>query len=172
MVKLIGAALILFAGTMIGFMQASRYAARPRQIRQLIQAVQRLETEIGYGYTPLPDAFERCAAHLPEPGASIFRGVKERINQPEGLTFRECWELSLADHWPGTAMRIPEKTALIRLGSALGISDREDQIKHMRLAVQQLKAEEDTARDDQARYEKMWKSLGVLIAALVVILIV
>ena len=69
-------------------------------------------------------------------------------------------------------MKAAEQSALIRLGATLGISDREDQIKHLRLAMQQLKAEEDAARDDQARYEKMWKSLGVLIAALVVILIV
>ena len=63
MVKLIGAALILFAGTMIGFMQASRFAARPRQIRQLSYALQRLETEIGFGFTPLPEA-TAAALHI------------------------------------------------------------------------------------------------------------
>jgi stage III sporulation protein AB len=156
---------------MIGFLQASRYAARPRQIRQLVHALQRLETEIGYGYTPLPEAVQRSALHLPEPAASLLSGVTERLSRADGLTFRECWEQAVNGHWPGTAMRGSEQAALIRLGSALGISDREDQIKHLRLAMQQLKAEEDAARDDQARYEKMWKSLGVLIAALVVILI-
>jgi stage III sporulation protein AB len=172
MVKLIGAALILFAGTMIGFLQASRFASRPRQIRQLIHALQRLETEIGYGFTPLPEALGRSAALLPEPAASILRGVSERLGTADGLTFRECWEDSVRQHWPATAMRAAEQAAFLRLGSTLGISDREDQIKHLRLAMEQLKAEEDGARDDQARYEKMCKSLGVLIAALVVILIV
>ncbi|BBH21120.1 stage III sporulation protein AB [Paenibacillus baekrokdamisoli] len=172
MVKLIGAALILFAGTMIGFMQASRFASRPRQIRQLGYALQRLETEIGYGYTPLPEAIGRCAAHLSEPAAALLRGVNQRLSEGNELTFKECWEQSVTAIWPGTAMKAAEQSALIRLGATLGISDREDQIKHLRLAMQQLKAEEDTARDDQARYEKMWKSLGVLIAALVVILIV
>ncbi|MBW7473560.1 stage III sporulation protein AB [Paenibacillus oenotherae] len=172
MLKLIGAVLILFAGTMIGFQQAARFAARPRQIRQLIQALQRLETEIGYGYTPLPEALARSSAHLPEPVSSLLREVKNRLDEADGLTFRECWECSVAAHWPGTAMKAAEQGALIRLGSALGISDRDDQIKHLKLAMGQLKAEEETARDDQARYEKMWKSLGVLIAALVVILIV
>lgn len=172
LVKLIGAALILFAGTMIGFMQASRYAARPRQIRQLGYALQRLETEIGFGFTPLPEAISRCAAHLAEPAAALLRGVNERLGEGNELTFRECWERSITANWPVTAMKAAEQSALIRLGATLGISDREDQIKHLRLAMQQLKAEEDAARDDQARYEKMWKSLGVLIAALVVILIV
>ncbi|UVI32283.1 stage III sporulation protein SpoIIIAB [Paenibacillus spongiae] len=174
MVKLIGAVLILFAGTMIGFHQASRFAARPRQIRQLIQALQRLETEIGYGYTPLPEAVTSSAAHLPEPVAGLLQSVSRLLaeGEREGKTFRECWEEALTMHWPGTAMKNAEQSALIRLGSALGISDRDDQVKHLRLAVQQLKAEEDAARDDQSRYEKMCKSLGVLVAALVVILIV
>lgn len=172
MVKLIGAVLIMFAGTMIGFQQAARFAARPRQIRQMIQALQRLETEIGYGYTPLPEALARAAAHLPEPVSPMLRETKRRLDDDEGSTFRECWERSVTEHWPGTAMKAPEQAVLIRLGSALGISDRDDQIKHLKLATGQLKAEEDAAREDQARYEKMWKSLGVLIAALVVILIV
>jgi stage III sporulation protein AB len=42
----------------------------------------------------------------------------------------------------------------------------------LRLAAVQLKAEEDAARDDQAKYEKMSRSLGLLLAALVVILMV
>ncbi|SFS83246.1 stage III sporulation protein SpoIIIAB [Paenibacillus sp. BC26] len=171
MVELIGAALILFAGTMIGFLQASRYAARPIQIRQLIYALQRLETEIGYGYTPLPEAISRSAAHLPEPVASLLLDVNRRLEQTGELTFRESWEGAANAYWPHTAMRQPEQAALIRLGSALGISDREDQIKNLKLAMQQLQSEEEAARHDSARFSKMWKSLGVLTAALVVILI-
>lgn len=52
------------------------------------------------------------------------------------------------------------------------MSDREDQLKHLKLAQQQLLAEESGARDDQARYEKLSRALGILLAALVVILIV
>ncbi|NBD22694.1 stage III sporulation protein SpoIIIAB [Paenibacillus glycinis] len=171
MVKLIGAALILFAGAMIGWLQAARYAARPNQIRQLIHALQRLETEIGYGFTPLPEAIARCAAHVPEPAASLLRAVNGRLAGGGELTFRESWEAAVVDAWPHTAMRQPEQTALIRLGHNLGISDREDQMKHLKLAVQQLHFEEDAARLDGVRYVKMWRSLGVLTAALIVILI-
>ncbi|AJY77265.1 stage III sporulation protein SpoIIIAB [Paenibacillus beijingensis] len=172
MVKWIGAILILAAGTMIGFLQAARFAERPRQLRQLAHALQRLETEIGYGYTPLPEALRRTAGHVPAPVASILSGAAERLLAPEGPAFRECWEESVRSCWPQTAMRSGEQAVLLRLGSALGLSDREDQIKHLRLAMLQLKAEEDAAKDDQARYEKMSKSLGILVAALVVILMV
>ncbi|MFC4103838.1 stage III sporulation protein SpoIIIAB [Paenibacillus xanthanilyticus] len=172
MVKMIGAVLILFAGTMIGFQQAARFAMRPRHIRQLIHALQRLETEIGYGYTPLPEAIERTAEHMQGAMRAMFQSVGDTLQSDKECSFRECWEQAAASHWPRTAMKAPERASFIRLGSSLGISDRDDQIKHLRLAVQQLQAEEEAARDDQARYEKMSKSLGVLVAALVVILIV
>nr|WP_279588890.1 stage III sporulation protein SpoIIIAB [Paenibacillus castaneae] len=169
---MLGAILILFAGTMIGFQQAARFAERPRQLRQLAHALQRLDTEIGYGHTPLPEALERTAVATPEPLASLFRKAASGILETESFTFRESWEQAINLHWDATSMRGNEKAALIRLGSTLGISDKEDQMKHIRLALLQLKAEEDAARDDQGRYEKMWKSLGILIAVLIVILMV
>jgi len=171
-IKLIGAMLILFAGTMIGFQQAARFAARPRQLRHIAHALQRLETEIGYGHTPLPEALARTADAVSEPIARMLRLASEGLGSAEGLSFRESWERAVHTVWETTAMRENEKAVMLRLGSSLGISDKEDQIKNLQLAMLQLKAEEDAARDDQGRYEKMWKSLGVLIAVLVVILMV
>ena len=49
-----GAVLIIFAGTLIGFLQASRFAKRPRQLRELGHGLHRLETEIGYGTRRCP----------------------------------------------------------------------------------------------------------------------
>lgn len=170
MIKLVGALLVMFAGTMIGFYQAGRFVARPRQLAQLAYALQRLETEISYGYTPLPEALRRAAESSAEPIAGLLRSAAQRlVEQPES-SFRESWEAVVASRWEHTAMRVNEQTILLRLGPVLGISDREDQMKHLRLALLQLKSEEEAAREDQARYEKMSKSLGLLLAALIVIL--
>jgi stage III sporulation protein AB len=67
-------------------------------------------------------------------------------------------------------MKTSEKEAFLQLGLTLGITDRDDQIKHLRLTASQLQTEELTAWEEQKRYEKMWKSLGLLSATLVVIL--
>jgi stage III sporulation protein AB len=175
MLKFTGILLILFAGTMIGFVQASRFAARPRQIRQLLHALQRLETEISYGQTPLPEALLRISSLVTQPLALLFFTISQSLqsgSSTSGETVRECWERAVAEHWPATAMKNTEKDALLRLGSTLGGSGREDQLKHIRLAMIQLQVEESSARDDQQRYEKLSRSLGMLGAALVVILMV
>jgi stage III sporulation protein AB len=170
MVKLIGACLILFAGTMIGFYQALQFSRRPRQIRQLIQALQRLETEISYGFTPLPSALLSISRQMPQPLSKLFHLVSEQLITPTGRTTEESWRYAIESCWQDTAMKINEREALQQLGLSLGITDREDQIKHLRLTASQLLVEELTASEEQKRYEKMWKSLGLLSAALIVIL--
>jgi stage III sporulation protein AB len=169
MLKLLGAVFILFAATMFGFAQASQYARRPRQIRQLIQALQRLETEMVYGYTPLSEALGRIAGQMPDPLAALFRDAASRMERA-GSSARQSWQDAVRAHWPSTAMRGNEQQILCQLGFTLGITDREDQVKHLRMAASLLQAEETTAWDEQKRYEKMWRSLGVLAGAFIVIL--
>ncbi|MDQ6421057.1 stage III sporulation protein SpoIIIAB [Paenibacillus sp. LHD-117] len=172
MIKLMGAILIIVAGTLIGFQQAARFAERPKQLRQLAHALQRLETEIGYGHTPLPEALERTAQSSPEPISAMLKQAAAGVWAAEGPSFQESWTIAVKTHWRDTSMKASEQGILLRLGTTLGISDKDDQMKHLKLALSQLKAEEDSARDDQGRYEKMWKSLGVLLAVLIVILMV
>jgi stage III sporulation protein AB len=170
-IRLAGALLILLAGTMIGYLQAARFAARPRQIRQLIHALQRLETEIQYGQTPLPEALSRLAGVVPEPVAGLFSRAAGQLDRRDGPSVREAWDQALAGGWSRTAMKAAEREALARLGASLGGSGRDDQLKHVRLAMLQLQAEEAAAREEQQRYEKMSRSLGVLGAALVVVVL-
>jgi stage III sporulation protein AB len=170
MLKLTGAILILFAGTMFGFYQALQLSRRPRQIRQLVQALQRLETEISYGFTPLPDALLSVSRQLVLPLSQMFQLAAAKLSDPSGQSTEESWRYAVESSWQHTAMKSAEQEVFQQLGLTLGMTDREDQIKHLRLTVSQLQAEEFTAWEEQKRYEKMWKSLGLLSAALVVIL--
>ena len=60
---------------------------------------------------------------------------------------------------------------IIDFGKTLGIFDREDQLAHLARTQTHLEVEEGRAREEQERYEKMCKSLGILGGALIVILI-
>jgi stage III sporulation protein AB len=169
MLDLIGALCVLFAGTALGFSISARYADRPKQLRLMLHALQRLETEIAYGRTPLPEALARIAEQMGEPLAALFRNAAAQMDGTRPTD--EAWRNAVQACWKQTAMKAPEQDVLIRLGQSLGGSDSEDQIKHLRLAMRMLKMEEENAAEDQRKYAKMWKSLGVLCGALVVILV-
>lgn len=171
MIKLLGAILIVVSGTLIGFYQAAQFANRPRQLRAFILALQRLETEIMYGYTPLADALLKIGQQLTEPIRTIFIKAAEHLAAPVSSTAQDSWQQSVEMNWRHTSMKQNEKQIVYQFGYTLGTSDRDDQIKHIRLAIQQLQHEEAMAQEDQKRYEKMCRSLGVLAGVLIVVLI-
>ncbi|MDP4096749.1 stage III sporulation protein SpoIIIAB [Paenibacillus sp. P96] len=171
MLKLIGAMMIMLAATVAGWMKARQFANRPRQIRELILALQRLTTEISYGVTPLPDALAKTGEPLREPLRTMFKQAAASMLPPSGRTARESLHEAIEGAWRRTAMKAPEQDTMMQLAYSLGTSDRADQKRHIELAAQQLKHEEASALADQARYEKMSRSLGLLVGALIVILI-
>lgn len=171
MLKWVGAAMVLFAGTAYGFAKAARYARRPKELRQLGAALTTLESEIVFGMSPLPAAFERVASAAQRPVSLLFQEAAERMRDfGNEKTAGECWSEAVHALWPRTSLQEAEKASLISLAPTLGVTDRDDQAKHLRLARAQLLTEEEAAREEYARYGKMWRSLGALSAALVVIL--
>jgi stage III sporulation protein AB len=99
MLKLLGAVLVIGAAAIFGFVQATHYARRPRQIRQFIGALQRMETEIIYALTPLPEALIILSRQCSEPFSSMFRQVAERLSGQQGRSTREIWRDAVQESW-------------------------------------------------------------------------
>ncbi|MDF2964175.1 MAG: stage sporulation protein [Paenibacillus sp.] len=170
MLKLLGSIMILLSATWFGFYQAQQFARRPKQIADMIRALQRLETEMVYGSTPLPDALLHVANTCPSPVHLIFSHVAEELLKAGGRSVQQIWQQTVNAVWKHTSMKPGEQDIVRQLGFTLGLSDVTDQVKHLRLAVQQLQGELESAQEDRKRYESMWRSLGLLMGALIVIL--
>jgi len=172
MFKLLGAVFILAASTMGGFYIAKKYTERPRQLRVMQQALQMLETEIVYGAVPLDMAMKHIGDRLSGSIVKkIFITMSNNLRELDGASSFECWQMAINKHFYETSLKSQDREILLQFGQTLGVSDREDQIKHLKLAIQTLATEEDLAREDQKKYEKLSKNLGVLLGLLIVILI-
>lgn len=171
MLKILGAVLIVFAATAAGFIQARRYSSRPSEIRRLILSLQRLGTEIEYGFIPLPDALKRIGSQNREPLKRIFLDAAVTMESPHQMTAQDSIHRSIQQNWKHTSMKNPERDVLYELAFTMGTSDRSSQKGHLESATRLLEAEEALALEDQRRYEKASKSLGLLIGAFIVILI-
>ncbi|PLR85993.1 stage III sporulation protein SpoAB [Bacillus canaveralius] len=170
MLKLIGAVLIIIATTWTGFEAARHLSERPRQLRQLKSALQSLEAEIMYGHTPLHEASRRLAAQLPKPLSLFFEAFANKLTESE-TTVKAAWEESLNHIWKLTALKLGEFEIMKQFGETLGRHDRHSQQKQIILTLSHLEREEADARDKQAKYERMVKSLGFLSGLLVIILL-
>ncbi|MFT8364209.1 MAG: stage III sporulation protein SpoIIIAB [Sporolactobacillus sp.] len=168
MIRVIGAILVLAASTSIGFVLAARYRERPRAIRQWRLALQSMETEILYGLVPVESLAAHLSQRLPQPIAHFFSYLKKGLE--DGQPLQTAWRTATLDYWPETAMKASEREIILQFGTTLGTEDAVNQKKHIQLAISHLDAEETEARQEQATYEKMWRSLGFLAGLLIVLI--
>jgi len=153
---------VVGASTAAGNIVAGIYRARVRQLGHLRTALGLLETEITYAASALPAALERVAAGLEGPVADILARAAALVRSGEGLAPGEAWERAVREIYPATALRAEDIDPVLALGSHLGLTDRDDQRRHLRLAAERLEAREKAAREERSSAERMWRYLGLL----------
>jgi stage III sporulation protein AB len=137
----------------------------------LKSALQSLEAEIMFGHTPLHEASRRLSTQIPRPLSWFFESFAKKLTQTE-TTVKEAWEESLKEVWRLTALKQGEFEIMKQFGETLGRHDRYSQQKQIMLTLSHLEREEEDARERQAKYEKMVKSLGFLSGLLLIILLI
>lgn len=171
MMKIIGAIFIIIATTWAGFEASRQLSERPKQLRLLKSALQSLEAEIMYGHTPLHEASRRLSTQISRPLSWFFESFAKKLTDTE-TTVKDAWEESLKEIWKLTALKQGEFEIMKQFGETLGRHDRYSQQKQIMLTLSHLEREEADARERQAKYEKMVKSLGFLSGLLLIILLI
>ncbi|BAD40846.1 stage III sporulation protein SpoIIIAB [Symbiobacterium thermophilum] len=170
--KLLGAALTVLAPSWIGFQIAARYARRPAELRGFQNGLAVLVTEVEYGATPMPDALRSAARASGPVAGAVLADAADRLEGGGGITPGEALAAALEERRGATCLTPADQEILAALVPVLGASDRRDQVRHLRLALERLAAAEAEATDERRRYEKMYRYVGVLSGlALVLILI-
>ncbi|MDQ0213835.1 stage III sporulation protein AB [Oikeobacillus pervagus] len=170
MMKLVGAAIILITTTWIGFELARHLSERSKQLRLLKNGLQTLEAEIMYGHTPLHEASRKISNQLSVPISRLFHQFTHYLTTTE-TSVKAAWDMSLVDIKHQTALKTTDFEILQQFGETLGRHDRITQQKQILLALSYLEREEEYARENQLRYEKMIKSLSFLSGLLLIILL-
>ncbi|MGD6815572.1 stage III sporulation protein SpoIIIAB [Metabacillus sp. 84] len=170
MVKLIGAVMILFASTWIGFEIAGRFGKRTRLLRELKVALQSLEAEIVFSQKPIKAAASDLAGQLEQPLSHFFSQFSS-ILSGGGKNTKAAWEESLEQLAASSTLQKNELEVMRQFGETLGRHDLISQQKHIKLAMVHLEREETEAADRQNRYERMIKSIGFLSGLLLVIVL-
>ncbi|KSU85716.1 stage III sporulation protein SpoIIIAB [Fictibacillus enclensis] len=167
----LGAVCIFISTTWIGFELAKKVRERPKQLRQLKVGLQSLEAEIMYGLIPLDEAFLHLSRQLSGPVAEFFLHAGKSL-EASVSSVQEAWENGLSHLSAASSFKKEEIEILRQFGATLGRHDRENQQKQIRLALAHLERELAEANEAQLKHEKMYKSLGILLGLLIIILLV
>lgn len=170
--KLIGGLMVIGATTVAGRILASGYSNRPKDLNSLQGALQILETEIIYGSTPLPEAIKIVGQRVNDSTGKIFKAISQALQDDNCITVREAWEKGINKTWEDSALLKSDTEVLINLGKNIGISDRKDQEKHLKLAREILKQQITKAEDLAIKNVRMWNYLGFSSGLVMVLLVI
>lgn len=159
--KMLGAFLVVGASTAAGQLAAGNLARRPVELERFSLSLRLLETEIDYG-TPLAEALNRTSASVGGVAARVLEEAASLLGAGQGLAGGEAWRMALENVYPGMALRRPDLEVLLDLSPFLGLSHRQDQLKHLEFARRRLAAQEAAARADEDKYLKLYRYLGFL----------
>ncbi len=131
-----------------------------------------LETEISYSLNPLPEAFKKISERIPKPIGTFFEFMSEQLLKDMGKPIYETWQLALQKLNDEASLKAEDMDILHDFGQGLGLSDRDEQLKNLQLAQEQLKLSEANADTLRQKNEKMYKTLGVLVGMALVLIII
>lgn len=156
--------LIAIFGTIstLGFAFGDRYAKRVYYLRELLQSLKLLKTEVIILSNPLPVALK-----------NVSKKSDEKINEIYSLilldlTTKNRDEIYLSfletkDKFKNECFLTKEDMDLfLNLGKVIGKTDRQDQDKHFTYIIDELSLTIIDAKVERDKNQKMYRSLGVL----------
>ncbi len=170
-IKLFLGVLIIISSTIIGIAMANKYAMRPVQLRALQSGINILQTEIIYFSSPLPEALYKVSKSISDDIRIIFDKASKGLLDKKQYTVNEVWTRAVEDSMDTTTLTEEDKVILINFGLGLGSSDKESQLRHFQLVMEQIKNQEIKAEEIRKKNEKLYKSLGILGGMAITVLI-
>ncbi|SDK51500.1 stage III sporulation protein SpoIIIAB [Natronincola ferrireducens] len=167
--RLIFSLIIIASSSLIGNIYANGFIERTKLLASMLSTLQMLETEIIYSATPLPQLLGKVAKKSKGEIGNILEATAEILYKKEGYIFSEAWRIAIEQETTKTAFHKEDIEVLLALGNNLGISDSNDQVKHIRLTKEEIKRNYEMAIVDQGKSVKLYRNLGFLLGVTIVI---
>ncbi len=161
LVKLLGGFIIILACGALGNLVAKALAARAATLSAACHGLQLLATEIDYGATPLPLALTQVSQRLDGEVGLVFAKAALCLTAEKGLTAAEAWSKALESCLARLSMNGGDADILRRFGQGLGLSHREDQLRRLHLAAEQLEERQKEAAQTAHSQGRIWRGLGI-----------
>lgn len=166
-IKLLVLSLVFASCLYMGILVSKKYSGRVKELKDMKNALNMLETKIKYTYEALPEIFEEISKQITGEIGQIFRNSAKKMQvKSAGDAWNESIDLA------NTNMNIEDKAILKTLGKLLGKTDAEGQISEIKLVSNFLDTQIKVAEQERNKNEKMYKTLGGIVGLTIVIILI
>lgn len=164
--KYIVLVIIFLLSTSIGLMISKSYDNRVKELKEFKNILNIMKTKIKFTYEPLSEIFKQIAKYNQTNIEKIFG---QMANQITYYPTREVWENCIQD--ADISITQEDKDILKKMGKLLGKTDVEGQVSEIEVTEKFLSMQIDKAEDEKKKNQKMYKTLGITIGLIFVIIL-
>lgn len=158
----------IFGGSaLIGIMVSNKYRNRTIQLCEMKKALNFFEAKIEYTYEPLADIFIEISNNIRREIGSIFKVAAVKMRE---LSAKEAWEYSV--NIAQTSLKEEDLDIIRDFGKILGQTDLQGQLNKVKLTLGFLETQITQSQIEENKNKKLYKTLGVLTGAGLVIILI
>ncbi len=166
-IKYITLILMFFASTFLGKLIAKKYVYRNKELEEMKNSLNMLQSKIKFTYDPIPEIFEEIGNMIKGNVGQIFLNAKNNMkNDLAYIAWQNAVEETMS-HFNSL-----DKEAIISLSKLLGQTDVEGQVSQIQVTQELLSARIENANLEKQKNEKLYSKLGVTIGLAIVITLV
>lgn len=169
MYRWIGAALIAGAAGWIGWSEGAALRKRTALLRELVSSLDRMERELAFRLTPLPELLSHLSREVSEPLASFYRSCAQHARSSENA-FWTSWKKEMEELSP--YLDRPSVESLCRLGRGLGRYDEEGERQLLKNTAAELREYLSGAEAESERLGKLYRTLGFTAGAFLILVLI
>lgn len=165
-IKYICLILIFLTSSKIGFIKSKNLKKRVEELNKIESSFNLFKTKIEYTNDVIEDIFKQISSIIYNNKANIFLNT---INKKDNKKLFESWSTSLEEN---LYLKEDDKELLKIFGKNLGKLDKKGQVFQLDEIISLIKKQIQKAEEEVKKNEKMYKSLGSIIGAIIVIILI
>lgn len=166
-IKYILLVIIFGLSTSIGLAIGKMFDNRVKELREFRNILNIMKTKIKFTYEPLKEIFSQIAKDNISNVEKIFG---QMANQIEYKKTQYVWEECIQN--ADISINQEDKDILKKLGRLLGQTDVEGQISEIEVTESFLETQITKAEEAKSKNQKMYKTLGVVVGLVFVIILI
>lgn len=166
-IKYISLFLLFIMLSYIGIILSEKYKNRVIELKEMKNALNMLETKMKFTYEPIPNIFLEIAENFKNNIGNIF---KKSVDLMKEKTAGNAWQKALEKST--SSFKKEDVDILKNLSNLLGKTSLEGQISEIELTKNFLETQIKKAEEEERKNKKMYRSLGVILGLVIVIILI
>lgn len=163
-------AVIILACGGLGVFKAASFSERCRDLQDIKDMLQILETEITYRKDPLVHAFARISQYKDNRAMALLEQCSRKMKQHSELC--SCWQESMKRVYQNSCLTAEDLLILTDMGMQLGKSSIQGQSSMFSLCNLKLDRQIEQAQEAKQTKGKMYRSMGFSIGAVIAVIFI